>query len=762
VNTNKDTPKTGSFDYTIDEADADEHDTITINATFTHTDKTLDTIAFTGGTENKTYGDASFTKALTNTGTGDRAISYSSENTAVATVNSSSGAVTIVGAGTAVIKAVKAEDATYAEAEAEYTLFVDKRQLTISGTLVTETKTYDTNVTATVTTVGTLDNVVVGDTVTVTAAATYNSANVADANKITVVYTISGDDIANYNKPVDKEFTGTITQATGAAISKPIKDTVTYRSITVEAINTLNVQIVEYAISLTTTPPTAESDWQISTYFGGLTKKTKYYIHARSKDNGNYAAGVSQVSDEIETPDFDPARATIIDFENFNKAITSTQGNNSATIAITPDPSAGSEKSLKITTDQGNGSQGYNQAAIIPITLPYELKNYESFSFRFYLVSGTNSDNDVRQVMVYAAGTANTFIQYGFGNASGSYQFAANLVGQTPNIDFTNTGKWIDYVIDIVNPGAATPNLIGEIFIAIGINNGTALSYYVDDLTFYLKNDFKLPPSISPKTAEFNNTGGIGTDIAVTMTLNNHTFTGIKIGGNTLDPSNYSESGNIVTLKKEEYLATLPEGNVTLMFTFSGESATTELPLVLKIIPASGATIVTKYVFTDMTNTDSAITSITYYGNNGNNNIEAKIVNNVLRVSKTTGSSYSTRLFVLTFELGSKTLSEFKGIKYKIRGIANPAGTGESDYSSKDMHIEVLKENETTFGNLGSNLVLVSQHATGLSTTFKDITRDFANTAPLSRKGQLKIAFGLNNTKEVYYEFESIELIPND
>jgi hypothetical protein len=81
--------------------------------------------------------------------------------------------------------------------------------------------------------------------------------------------------------------------------------------------------------------------------------------------------------------------------------------------------------------------------------------------------------------MVYAAKNADTtFVRYAFGNpAGGSNQFAANLVGQTANISFTETGGWIDYNITISNPGAAISNLKGDIFIAVGINNNTVLDY---------------------------------------------------------------------------------------------------------------------------------------------------------------------------------------------------------------------------------------------------------------------------------------------
>ncbi len=74
----------------------------------------------------KTFGDAPFANAITNTG--DGTVSYSSNNTGVATVNAESGLVTIVGAGEATITATVTDGTnyTYATKTATYTLSVGK------------------------------------------------------------------------------------------------------------------------------------------------------------------------------------------------------------------------------------------------------------------------------------------------------------------------------------------------------------------------------------------------------------------------------------------------------------------------------------------------------------------------------------------------------------------------------------------------------------------------------------------------------------
>ena len=78
----------------------------------------------TGGAVSKTYGDSDFT--YTATTMGDGAITYSSSDTAVATVGST-GKVSIVGAGSTVITATAAATDNYYAGSASYTLTVEKK-----------------------------------------------------------------------------------------------------------------------------------------------------------------------------------------------------------------------------------------------------------------------------------------------------------------------------------------------------------------------------------------------------------------------------------------------------------------------------------------------------------------------------------------------------------------------------------------------------------------------------------------------------------
>lgn len=91
------------------------------------------TITFANAAVSKIYGDAKFTETATLTkGEGD--VTYSSNNTAVATVNPTTGEVTIVGVGTATITATAARvPGKWAEASTSYTLTVARKPVTVTA-----------------------------------------------------------------------------------------------------------------------------------------------------------------------------------------------------------------------------------------------------------------------------------------------------------------------------------------------------------------------------------------------------------------------------------------------------------------------------------------------------------------------------------------------------------------------------------------------------------------------------------------------------
>lgn len=100
----------------------------------TYTVKTPQMISYATATIDKTYGDEKFVNTLTQTAV-NGTITYASDDTAVATVNPSTGEVTIVsvGDGSATITATAMETNTYAQATASYIVTVSKKALTLKA-----------------------------------------------------------------------------------------------------------------------------------------------------------------------------------------------------------------------------------------------------------------------------------------------------------------------------------------------------------------------------------------------------------------------------------------------------------------------------------------------------------------------------------------------------------------------------------------------------------------------------------------------------
>lgn len=155
----------------------------------------------------KTYGDAVFTHAATG-GSGTGAVTYSSSDPAVATIDNS-GTVTIQKAGTTTLTATKAGDATYTEASKACTLTVGKAALTA---IVGDTsKTYgDINPTFTVSITGFVNGETAG-TAAGYAAPTASCAADTTTGVGTAQITISGGTAANYT--FNTSDTGTLTIA---------------------------------------------------------------------------------------------------------------------------------------------------------------------------------------------------------------------------------------------------------------------------------------------------------------------------------------------------------------------------------------------------------------------------------------------------------------------------------------------------------------------------------------------------------------------
>ena len=180
----------------------------------TVTDKLTQTVSLAEDSISKTFGDAAFTNAATTNGNGT--ISYAvPQNTDVATVDVTTGEVTILKAGTVTITATATETSTYKEASASYTLTVDPKSIedavvtlddtekdyneTQQSVAVTSVKLDDTDLTANTdyTVSGVLSGTNAGEyTVTVTGQGNYTGTATTTWKIKGMAMTVSADDVS--------------------------------------------------------------------------------------------------------------------------------------------------------------------------------------------------------------------------------------------------------------------------------------------------------------------------------------------------------------------------------------------------------------------------------------------------------------------------------------------------------------------------------------------------------------------------------------
>ena len=170
------------------------------------------TISFAEATVNKTYGDANFTNELTNNG--DGTVKYASNQISVATVDETTGEVSIAGAGTATITATVTDGTNYTypnktatlelkvagKADASFTITLDPESYTYDGTAKEPTAT-----------------VKEGEK-TLTAETDYTIAYSDNVNAGTAKVTVNG--VGNYEgSSAEKEFTITAKALTDGMVT---------------------------------------------------------------------------------------------------------------------------------------------------------------------------------------------------------------------------------------------------------------------------------------------------------------------------------------------------------------------------------------------------------------------------------------------------------------------------------------------------------------------------------------------------------------
>jgi hypothetical protein len=513
---------------------------------------------------------------------------------------------------------------------------------------------------------------------------------------------------------------------------------ITSGSITIGAVTApSNGQTVEYAIAAANTAPSA--GWQDGLVFSGLIGSKAYYVFARAKGDDNHEAGAA-ISGGPFTTLAPPVPPTVVDFEDKTAGDTYSRvsGQGTASAAVVADPVNTGGKSLKLT------SNNWNNGAIIPINLPFALKNYQSFTFRFNHISPSGTSND--GIWVYIMSTTSDLPNNQLGNSNATYT-ARLLEKVSPNYSATN--QWQDFEIGITSLLSSTIlNLQGDIFLVIGINANASLEYLLDDLTFNIKGDFVPSASISPTTATFvkATTSALYADIPVAMTLYGNTFSGVKNGETTISPSNttYTVSGNTVELKKE-YLAGQAVGDLTLTFVFNqgGNS-----DMVIKIVATDADLPITSYDFS--TNPGGIWDTTVFEAVSGFPITTAwNTTYSALEVTLTSrGTGNNTGPLILKFNLGTKKLSDYQSI------VVNVASGSSSGNNKNAFSAEVAPSNGT-FGGIGQTLSntrlgVTSGGGNGLTSEGQFNSRTFSLSAltdtagtPGALTGEVKIAFGI-------------------
>ena len=251
-------------------------------------DKEPQVIIFEKGDLTKTYGDRTFPRAATFTkvyGT----VKYTSSNTDVAEVNETNGMVTIKKVGTTTIKATASATEDYAEAEATYTLTVQKKNITYTATV--NNKKYNNNKTATVSSVE-FTGLVGSETLTkdtdYTVTAEFVSANVGSNIDVNVKVILKDTDKANNYNLTNANYVAKA-NITGKEI---LEDWVTVDTTTTYTYNGSSIEPV-----VTVKDPTGET---VLT----LTRGTHYTVEYTNNLNAGTGkikiTGIGNYSGEIE------------------------------------------------------------------------------------------------------------------------------------------------------------------------------------------------------------------------------------------------------------------------------------------------------------------------------------------------------------------------------------------------------------------------------------------------------------------------------
>ena len=148
---------------------------------------------------------------------GNETFTYSSSESSVATIDSSTGAVAVVGVGSTTISASFAGNDWCKAGSVSYTLTVTPATVTVSG-FTASNKTYDGTTTATLSG-GTVTGLVGNDVVTATATGTFDDANVGTGKTVTISDITLAGAAGNYIIETSKSQTSTTADITAKALT---------------------------------------------------------------------------------------------------------------------------------------------------------------------------------------------------------------------------------------------------------------------------------------------------------------------------------------------------------------------------------------------------------------------------------------------------------------------------------------------------------------------------------------------------------------
>ena len=326
--------KDTEYTLTLSGQDGDVNDDITVTVqgigNYTGTiEKTVKIIAkkdqglkFASSMVTKTYGDAKFKNSLTRAQDSDGVITFSSTNTSVATVNSSTGEVTILKAGETYIEATAGETELWKNTKTSYKLVVNKANYDMSKVIFANMNVaYD------------------GKAHSIIASGIPNGVKVSYTNNgktavgsYEVIATFTGDSV-NYNLIPNRKAILTITTKTLFTTTiSGIKDKVytgknIKQAISIKDGNVLLQEGIDYKVVYSSNKKVGTAIIKISgigNYAGTITKKFK--INPKGTPLNKLTAGKKQFTvtwkaQRTETTGYEVQYSTNSQFKSGNKKI---------------------------------------------------------------------------------------------------------------------------------------------------------------------------------------------------------------------------------------------------------------------------------------------------------------------------------------------------------------------------------------------------------------------------------------------------------